>query len=192
MEVVEDEKVACAKAALEARLRQEFEGQFGNLTMTLPNLYHYTTGEGLKGVLQTKRIWATHYKYVNDSSEFDYGRVIARETIQRVSVETRHAVVDKMLDELQAFIEAEKEASEHYVARFCGTGDLLSQWRGYANSGIGYAILLSPTRMKIALPDLSGQINQNGVKMQCQWAKLSYEDPRIYIEAFINDGRAAL
>ena len=33
-------------------------------------LYHYTNWDGLLGILNTKRLWATHYRFLNDSSEF--------------------------------------------------------------------------------------------------------------------------
>lgn len=32
-------------------------------------LYHYTTWGGLLGILQTKTLCATHYKFLNDYSE---------------------------------------------------------------------------------------------------------------------------
>ena len=32
-------------------------------------LYHYTTWDGLIGILQTQSLWATHYKFLNDYSE---------------------------------------------------------------------------------------------------------------------------
>ena len=32
-------------------------------------LYHYTTFDGLIGILQTQSLWATHYKFLNDFSE---------------------------------------------------------------------------------------------------------------------------
>lgn len=34
-----------------------------------PYLYHYTTLEGLKGILETQTLWATHFEFLNDSSE---------------------------------------------------------------------------------------------------------------------------
>lgn len=33
-------------------------------------LYHYTNWDGLSGILKTKSLWATHYRFLNDSSEF--------------------------------------------------------------------------------------------------------------------------
>ena len=32
-------------------------------------LYHYTSLEGLLGVINSKSIWASHCKYLNDSLE---------------------------------------------------------------------------------------------------------------------------
>jgi Protein of unknown function (DUF2971) len=36
---------------------------------THPELHHYTTFQGLKGILETNTIWATHYRDLNDSTE---------------------------------------------------------------------------------------------------------------------------
>ncbi len=32
-------------------------------------LYHYTTWDGLVGILKNQSLWATHYKFLNDYSE---------------------------------------------------------------------------------------------------------------------------
>ena len=32
-------------------------------------LYHYTTWDGLLGILQNQTLWATNYKFLNDSLE---------------------------------------------------------------------------------------------------------------------------
>jgi hypothetical protein len=33
-------------------------------------LYHYTSVDGLLGILRSKRIWATDIRFLNDRSEF--------------------------------------------------------------------------------------------------------------------------
>jgi hypothetical protein len=38
----------------------------------LTRLYHYTTIEGLKGILESEEIWATDVDYLNDGSEYVY------------------------------------------------------------------------------------------------------------------------
>ena len=41
-----------------------------------PYLYHYTDFGGLKGILETQTIWATHYKALNDFSEVEHMRSV--------------------------------------------------------------------------------------------------------------------
>lgn len=50
-------------------------------------------------------------------------------------------------DSMTRFFPAQGKAS--YITSFCENGDLLSQWRGYANRGGGYAIGVSITRSQI-------------------------------------------
>src|SRR5208282_4143874 len=41
-------------------------------TITVP-LYHYTNGQGLKGMLESGRVWFTDYRRLNDPSELTHG-----------------------------------------------------------------------------------------------------------------------
>jgi hypothetical protein len=43
-----------------------------------PLLYHYTDATGLLGIVQSRAIWATHIRYLNDAQEFDYAADLAR------------------------------------------------------------------------------------------------------------------
>jgi len=102
-----------------------------------PRVYHYTTPEGLAGILKTQCLHATDVLYMNDASEQAY----ADSLIQRVI-----SALDK--DPLMGFLTETlrlKRQREHvaiYAACFCERGDLLSQWRAYSNGGTGYAIEL--------------------------------------------------
>jgi hypothetical protein len=55
-----------------------------------PVLYHYTTQQGILGIIRDKEIWASHTQYLNDVREF------------------RHAL--DVREELPAMIKAQKEA----------------------------------------------------------------------------------
>jgi len=42
---------------------------------SLPDeLYHYTGIRGLKGIIESQTLWATHYKYLNDAEEIVHFR----------------------------------------------------------------------------------------------------------------------
>jgi len=137
------------------RLKTRLEDDFTSIDTASPtDLFHYTTGLGLMGILDTKKIWATHYRYVNDFAEFDYGREIALKVIREMRTGINHIFVELMLDRMLQFVQAESAVVNYYVACFCGKDDLLSQWRGYASSGIGYSIHLKSTSTLIELKDL--------------------------------------
>jgi hypothetical protein len=87
-------------------------------------LYHYTDASGLMGILKNGSLWATNAGYLNDSLEFEAGRVIYSELFGKETGE----ILDRF------------SANKFYVVCFSSEGDLLSQWRGYANNGVGYSI----------------------------------------------------
>ena len=46
-------------------------------------LYHYTTAEGLKGIIENDEIWATSAYYLNDSAEILYGYLVLHRALER-------------------------------------------------------------------------------------------------------------
>jgi hypothetical protein len=132
----------------------------------MPSIFHYTDAAGLFGIVSSETLYATDYRYLNDSSE---GRPI-RNYIMPIF---EHEIADimkkliaggflkedyyKQLGTQANFLEAQKmyvafvrgvdNVSPFFVASFCRhqpdsyeyQHGLLSQWRGYADSG-GFAI----------------------------------------------------
>ena len=43
-----------------------------DLPKSHPELFHYTTLNGLRGILENGSLWATHYSHLNDSTEIDF------------------------------------------------------------------------------------------------------------------------
>jgi len=137
-------------------------------------LYHYTTWEGLLGILQTQTLWATHYRFLNDYSELvlirdkliDFVFPIVKEKY-RVLIEQRKDVqrdIDQMggldqvvLHDAKAFVDGAYKATgeEIYIVSFCGedknsyvnSNGLLSQWRGYGAGG-GIALLFDTKKLE--------------------------------------------
>src|ERR1019366_4723226 len=53
-------------------------------------LFHYTSAEGLKGIIENNQLWATSAYYLNDSAEMFYGYNVLREVLdQWLSKNTR-------------------------------------------------------------------------------------------------------
>ncbi len=105
-------------------------------------LYHYTTINGLMGILPNSSIWASDARFMNDSSELSY----ATDLIVRVVDEELEKVADPALKELfelrrgfTAIFDFGYEPRP-FIACFCEDGDLLSQWRGYARGQAGISL----------------------------------------------------
>jgi hypothetical protein len=125
-------------------------------------LYHYTTWGGLLGILQTKTLWATHYKFLNDYSEIILFRdkliplliPHVREAYEKLIMHSPHNVqkineqggLDHVIrHDTEAVVDAQYRAMGHeiYILSFCGQhknpyfndNGLLSQWRGYGAGG---------------------------------------------------------
>lgn len=114
-----------------------------------PLLYHYTSAEGLLGILSSGKLWATDIEYLNDTSELVYATEILRECLvsrvleQHSSSPAIRSLVDKLLswtEQPLRFQDQSPESQRLFVACLCENGDLLSQWRGYAGGVGGFAI----------------------------------------------------
>lgn len=95
-------------------------------------IYHYTDLNGLKGIIETDSLWATHFSFLNDSNELAHGLKCIENALQYM----RDDFSPKTLTFIQQALTHFKmhRASHVYNLSFCLEPDLLSQWRGYGNS----------------------------------------------------------
>lgn len=109
-------------------------------------LYHYTSQQGLLGIIRDKQIWATNVLFLNDSQEVKYAIELVESNIGRFGEEKR-----LNQEELQFLTEVRKKleifgTSDYqkyggiYTCSFSEKGNLLSQWRGYCPDGNGFSI----------------------------------------------------
>lgn len=97
-------------------------------------LYHYTDLHGLMGIVRTRGVWASHIRYMNDSSEFQHGIGLCLKLIERASAKAKYselrACLEASADELQ-----KHTASDLFIACFSGRQDSLDHWRAYCPDG---------------------------------------------------------
>jgi hypothetical protein len=104
-------------------------------------LYHYTSAEGLLGIMQTKTIWATSVQHLNDAQEYRYGVELLREEL-RNRLKAERGPFNERYGELLTSLE-DRQPGLIYVTCFSENGDFLSQWRGYCPKGDGYSVSLN-------------------------------------------------
>jgi len=103
----------------------------------LPNvLYHYTTGEGLAGILRTRTMWATHIGYLNDATEFQHGLRLVQAEVGRLKQQGKadSALIYEWAASLRMALNVLV-----YVAAFSTDPESLPQWRAYARP-FGFAL----------------------------------------------------
>jgi hypothetical protein len=103
-------------------------------------IYHYTNDAGLKGIIESGRLWFSDIFGQNDPSELRHGLGIALKMLKSRVADVRPEIATfaGMLERFD--IDAGIEASGHFfVCCFSSDGDDLGQWRAYADNGRGYA-----------------------------------------------------
>lgn len=111
-------------------------------------LWHYTNAIGLIGILSSKRLWATHARFLNDAQELLYGLALISEVLDDMAKDRPDAEADA-LRQFRTDLAGDSEAM-FFVACFCERDDLLSQWRAYSLNGgtLGYSIGFSADSLR--------------------------------------------
>jgi hypothetical protein len=105
-------------------------------------LYHYTSLEGLLGIVGSKTLRATHIAHLNDSNELTVAvDLLESAVIQRLRTPSVHAEDQKCLDQLSEWL-AHRFLLEHllFTCSFTEAGNLLSQWRAYCPPSAGVSL----------------------------------------------------
>ena len=107
--------------------------------MTKVVLYHYTTQEGLLGIIRSKTVWASNVHYLNDSKEFRHAIELANRLAWSSANESKEDWRLEFRDRLKQGLE-QISRIHIFVFSLSENGDQLSQWRGYCPAGAGYSL----------------------------------------------------
>lgn len=150
-------------------------------------LYHYTTWDGLLGIIQTQSLWATHYKFLNDYSEIilfrdklislilpyvreEYENLIKQYPHIEHKINQKGGLAQVVQHNTEVVVDAHFRATgdEIYILSFCGQhknpqvniNGLLSQWRGYGTGG-GFALVFNRQKLEELLKVEAKKFNYN-------------------------------
>lgn len=117
------------------------------------NLFHYTSGFGLHGILHDGALRGSNFSFMNDRSEFTYGiqllQTLVKQRLSETSDELERRFCERILTSNVA------TDVDVYLTCFCEKGDLLSQWRGYGSPNARYCICFDPTGFSKTRDDVS-------------------------------------
>jgi len=139
-------------------------------------LFHYTTADGLKGIIEQNELWATSAYFLNDSAEITYGYGLLKEVLDDWIAKNPR---DEKSLSLGLARDLRKSFGEDllnmdiikpiYLACFCEDDNLLSQWRTYGQSG-GYSF-----GFKVPADAIGGSFKPEPNIYTARWVKVDYD-----------------
>ena len=107
-----------------------------------PVIYHYCKPDGCLKILESRNIWLSNSRLLNDTSD----SAVLHEIVGMEIEELERNADSKMSARIKQFRAALKLYNQNdvYVASFSAVGDSLSQWRAYGDDGEGFSIGFAP------------------------------------------------
>ena len=107
-------------------------------------LYHYTGIGGLLGIVETRKIWASHAYYLNDSKEILYACDVLRKVLSQY-ISDHQNDEREFLEQFTKWLETFRINPYHiFIFSLSEERSLLSQWRSYTPHGKGVSIEFTP------------------------------------------------
>jgi Protein of unknown function (DUF2971) len=117
-------------------------------------LFHYCGIQALKAILETRTFWMGQLSSMNDYMEHSWLRKIALEQLAVLQEQHRWSVLDppekRIPSDFYSALELQLRTVPHvdpYCMCFSTDGDVLSQWRAYAEDGKGFAVGFDSTSL---------------------------------------------
>lgn len=98
-------------------------------------IYHYTSLETLIHIVEKQTLWATNSRFLNDREEYIHGVKLLTKTLENFINRENFEIIKALIPGLEKISKI-----NHFITCFSRNGDLLSQWRAYANDGKGISI----------------------------------------------------
>ncbi len=118
-------------------------------------LYHYTSIEGFKGIIDSKEVWATAaHCLFSDPTEITIAKEITLKMLEKRKKDfSKRGIYDIWLEAIENWVKMKKDT---FIFSLSEKEDLLSQWRAYCPKG-GVSIGFS-------FPKISGNTQNHSIQ----------------------------
>jgi hypothetical protein len=139
--------------------REQLAAEQESSKVTEP-LYHYTRWGGLCGILESRSVWFTDHRHLNDPSELSYGVKVAHEVLGAIA-QGADERVGTFLRTVRDLLDPKKYDGEidFFTASFTAQRDDPGQWQQYGEGGRGFALGFAP-RMFAVVDDIGLKANE--------------------------------
>ncbi|WP_316227718.1 DUF2971 domain-containing protein [Bradyrhizobium sp. SZCCHNR3015] len=108
-------------------------------------IYHYCDPNAFANIMQSRTMWHTAFSALNDSSERQWGLAQFIESADK----QRGVCGAEFIDRIIEIVRLAQGSTVAMIASYSLNGDLLSQWRAYADDGRGFAIGFAAREMEM-------------------------------------------
>ncbi|KVJ38982.1 hypothetical protein AWS33_08085 [Enterobacter cloacae subsp. cloacae] len=116
----------------------------------MSTVYHYCSTDAFLNIVKYKKLWLGDIEYMNDFMEMKWFMNVFNEII---ASEMCEAAYKKIHEEIIRNI----NLTRRYMCCLSESGDILSQWRSYAQDGTGVSIGFNPEKLKVRHYELLSQ-----------------------------------
>ena len=137
-------------------------------------LFHYTSLNALRGIVETESVWCTGYRHMNDPSELSHGVEVVHDVLNELATGADGRV--RLFCEAVGDLLVPRNFTGHldfYTGSFTAQRDDAGQWKKYRDNGRGVAVGFSASMFSIV--DAAG----------LQPNELSFVGPVLYDRAAI-------
>lgn len=145
--------------------------------------YHYTSPEGLLGILADRALWATEANGLNDTSEVSEGRKLIHDYAQRELERNPNDTIMAMLAQVANQQLRTPVSTRVYVVSASLDPDDAGQWRLYGGKRAGYALHLDTDRPLHVVPEKPAvgelpavAVDRSNVASVTAWSPVAYTD----------------
>jgi Protein of unknown function (DUF2971) len=111
-------------------------------------LFHYTSIEGLMGIVDAKALWASEVRYLNDAQELYHFGDLANQKILQAQSTNLDSEDREILRQFGEWLRERLSSGPLvFVSSLTENGNLLSQWRGYCPHGKGVSLGFNPEKL---------------------------------------------
>ena len=104
-------------------------------------IFHYTSASAAVSIITGRKMWATDLLFTNDPTEIRYAAdVIGIALDGAIAAVGNDVGRRRWLETFRMIANGQVRRNSWYAISFCADGDLLSQWRSYADAGGGFAL----------------------------------------------------
>lgn len=140
-------------------------------------IFQYSRASTLKSLIEKKKLWATEHLYLNDPTEFKHGMQMFEAALNAFlsSSGLPSASIERIMTTFKdGYVNPQ---IRYFISSFTENGDLLSQWRGYGDSGKGLSIGFNSKKIPV-----------DESKRTSFWCQVIYDDniKNQIIQAIIN------